>query len=351
MIITNTIEPYKELQTTEDLYYRNKPKINAKVEILLSTYNGEKYLKEQLNSLLTQECIENIKISIRDDGSTDGTCDILRSYEEKYHLNITYGTNLGVNFSMTELLKNADNDFDYFAFCDQDDVWDTGKILAAVLALDGLPEEDPLLWGCMEMLTDESLCAISLMPVPKYLGNFYNAIIQNKLAGHTQVFNRALRNILLKVPPEKMYLYDWVTYILASAFGKVLFDTNCLGLYRQHGKNVVGYELNAIAQIPRRFKRLTNGAFKQISTQMQYVYELFEDDLNTQYKNELNIFLKSRRNFIKRILYICNTKIKRNTRFESIQFRILYLLGVFGGRRNVFSGLKKEFNKTNEIIR
>jgi len=302
--------------------------MKADVEILLSAYNGERYLREQLDSLLALDGIEKIKISARDDGSSDGTCDILREYAEKHAVNITLGEHIGLNASMMALLENADCRF--FAFCDQDDVWGPGKITAAVAALSAGPETMPRLWGCMEELTGADLKKISMMPVPRYLGDFYNAIVQNKLAGHTQVFNRALRDLLLQAPPGAMYLYDWFNYILASSFGEVIFERQCHGQYRQHGDNAVGYELNPFLQIPRRLKRLRTGVFKQISKQMLCFNEHFGAKLAAPYKTELARFLNSRKHFFTRFLYICKTKIKRDTRFESLQFRVLYLLGVYG---------------------
>jgi rhamnosyltransferase len=177
-----------------------------------------------------------------------------------------------------------------------------------------------------------------MMPAPKYLGDFYNAIIQNKLAGHTQVFNAALRNLLLEVPADKMYMYDWMAYILASAFGKVIFETRCLGKYRQHGNNAVGYELSPLAQIPRRLKRLKTGAFKLIALQISYFYEIFGARLDEASKKELKRLLGGLSSFPKRLNYALTTKVKRNTRFESLQFRALYVLGAYG---------KTEINDTN----
>jgi glycosyltransferase involved in cell wall biosynthesis len=298
-----------------------------KVEILLSTYNGEKYLREQLDSLLAQECIDDIKISVRDDGSTDGTRDILQEYAVRHSIAVTWGVNAGVNAGMMELLKNTDKGSRFFAFCDQDDVWAPGKIKAAVAALSARPESVPLLWGCMEEMTDERLNPISMMPVPRYAGDFFNAVIQNQMAGHTQVFNRALRELLLRVPAEKMQMYDWVAYALASAFGEVIFDGRCFGKYRQHGRNAVGYELNALAQIPRRLKRMRAGALRQTAGQMAAVYENFSDSLLECYQKELARFFESRSCLAKRFAYACTTKLKRSTRLESLQFRALYLLG------------------------
>ena len=101
------------------------------VLVILSTYNGEKYLREQIESVLKQE---NVKISIlvRDDGSTDNTCNILEEYEKKGLLRWYTGKNLKPAKSFIDLIFHATNDFDYYAFCDQDDFWYFKKIYSAI---------------------------------------------------------------------------------------------------------------------------------------------------------------------------------------------------------------------------
>jgi glycosyltransferase involved in cell wall biosynthesis len=96
---------------------------DKKIQILLSTYNGEKYLREQLDSFLKLVGSENIKILVRDDGSTDSTLGILDEYSKEYGFKIVKGKNIGVNASLYELFNDCDMSCDYFAISDQDDVW------------------------------------------------------------------------------------------------------------------------------------------------------------------------------------------------------------------------------------
>ncbi|MDR1689805.1 MAG: glycosyltransferase [Clostridiales bacterium] len=300
------------------------------VEIMLSTYNGEKYLREQMDSLLSQKGDFTLKISVRDDGSRDGTLDILREYEKNCGINLTCGQNIGINAAMLELVKSSEKNFDYFAFSDQDDVWEDFKISEAITALSACEKHTPALFSCMEVLTDENLKPYETMPRPKYYGDFYNAIIQNKAAGHTQVFNGALRDMFMKYPPEKMYVYDWVNYIIASEFGMVFFSEKICGKYRQHGKNSLGYSTNPLAMIPLRLKRLLKGDFKYATRQLKYIYEVYGNALAEEHKRELERFLACRKKFWKRLFYALTAKVKRNTVFESFQFRTLYFLGVYG---------------------
>jgi len=301
----------------------------ANVEVLLSSYNGEKYIQQQLDSLINQKGDFNLKISARDDGSRDGTRDVLKFYQNTHNINVTYGDNVGVNASMMLLVQESEKDFDYFAFCDQDDVWFPERIGKAVSALEEYPKGAPVLWSCMEELTDENLIPYSLMPHPKYLGEFNNAVIQNKTAGHTQVFNRSLRDIFIEYPPEKMYVYDWALYILASAFGTVCYYNKVCGQYRQHKSNTIGFETNPLMQIPRRMKKMFGGDLKQITKQISYIYNHFGNMLADEHRRELRLYLENRRNFYRRTKYAFTTKLKRDSALESLQFRLLYALGFF----------------------
>ena len=102
----------------------------------MSTYNGEKYLREQIDSILNQDYPE-ISLLIRDDGSTDGTVDILKEYAQKYRdIDYYVGENLGVQNSFFDLMKRADKRAYYYAFADQDDVWLPGKIKRAIELLE-----------------------------------------------------------------------------------------------------------------------------------------------------------------------------------------------------------------------
>ena len=115
--------------------------MEKKVAVLISTYNGEKYLKEQLDSILNQT-YQNIEIVIRDDGSNDSTRDIIREYQQKYaNIELKEGTNIGFIKSFFKLLELANAD--YYAYCDQDDIWLENKIELAVNALNQADNTKP----------------------------------------------------------------------------------------------------------------------------------------------------------------------------------------------------------------
>ena len=103
---------------------------NPEVLVLLSSYNGEKYIKEQIDSILTQKNI-TVKLFIRDDGSTDATRNILKEYEKYSNCVVVFGDNIGAANSFLWLIQNAHSS-GYYAFSDQDDIWDRDKLSSAI---------------------------------------------------------------------------------------------------------------------------------------------------------------------------------------------------------------------------
>ena len=208
------------------------------VSVVLATYNGEKYLKEQLDSLLRQKGV-NVKILVRDDGSTDGTVDILDEYKNKGLLDWYTGEHLNVQKGYLDLLKNAPES-DYYAFCDQDDVWDDDKLLIAVTELDEMPNEKPTMYYCGQRLVDENLKLITNHKIDNTRSPHTNFLISN-VAGCTAVFNQKLVDAVNMATPDFILMHDsWLFKICLALGGTYYADSSCHISYRQHGNNVAG---------------------------------------------------------------------------------------------------------------
>ena len=183
--------------------------MSKRVQVLISTYNGEKYLREQIDSILRQIGDTQISLLIRDDGSTDGTQAILREYAECDECMILVGENIGVNASMRFLMQEADKTCDYFALSDQDDVWQPWKVAEEITMLEGWFPSVPLLAATKSSITDAELHVLgSSIAIQKGVG-FYNAMIQNVCPGHTQLFNRSLLEVLLQSDASSANVMDW----------------------------------------------------------------------------------------------------------------------------------------------
>lgn len=211
-----------------------------KLCVLLSTYNGERYLKAQLESLLHQT-LPGAEILARDDGSRDGTCAILRAYAEKGALRWYAGENLGPARSFWKLIQDA-GEADFYAFCDQDDVWDADKLETAVRALAGSDSEKPALYCGDVRVADEKLRVVAEHMVRPAPADYPHALLKNLAPGCTYVFNRAARELLRRYDADSLgiELHDWTAYQLAACFGSVVYDPTPHMRYRQHGDNAIG---------------------------------------------------------------------------------------------------------------
>lgn len=300
-----------------------------KIQILLSTYNGERYLKEQLDSYLIQNGNFDIRVLIRDDGSTDATADILGEYQRKYGFEVLRGDNIGVNQSMKVLFDHSDRDADYFAISDQDDVWCEDKLESAVHKLASKNPEIPLLYASSSLITDENLCPIGMTLYPSKKASYYNAMVQNICQGHTEVFNQHLMNELRKYYPVEIYAVDWWIYLIAAAIGEMDFDEKYTVYHRQHGVNSVGYETNIRKKIFRRIGYLKENKASQISRQLRAFYEQYRGQMPEEYRVETEHYLDFEKDKLQRLYWLFKTRIYRQKAWEGIMFKVLYWLGFY----------------------
>ena len=204
-----------------------------KVEVLMSTYNGENCIDEQLKSIANQAT--PVHITIRDDGSKDRTIEIVKKYKE---IALIPGENQGATESFLSLIELAP-EADYYAFADQDDVWDNDKIDIAINTLKAYTDR-PAIYSGNTRLVDGNLNFIKNEDLnPKT--SLGSAIVKNYATGCTVVFNKALMVELKKYRPNNVPFHDWwVNLVCLSIGGTSLYDIEPHMSYRQHGNNVVG---------------------------------------------------------------------------------------------------------------
>lgn len=174
---------------------------------------------------------------MRDDGSTDGTVELLRSCG----LDAERGEHVGFVRSFGALLARADAD--YVAFCDQDDVWLPDKVSRAVARLEGV--SGPALYCGRLAVVDEHLEPLVLSPLPRRGLSFANALVESQAAGCTIVLNRAARELVGELPPE-VVSHDWWAYLVVSAFGETLYDEQPAMLFRKHSGQAFGIGAGAL---------------------------------------------------------------------------------------------------------
>lgn len=222
------------------------------IAVVLPTYNGEKYIQQQINSILSQT-VQNWYLYIRDDNSNDKTPQIIREYSKKFPDKITVITdrkgNLGVTNNVFEILSYVNNE--YIMFCDQDDIWNKNKIKVLYNYI-RIKEKEfpdiPLLVHSDSIIVDKNLNIIcdsftNYASLNRKNSNLSNLLQFNIVQGSSSIFNKKLffklKNLFGKPINSKIY-HDWWCALTAAAFGKIFFCNKPLMLYRQHTKNLVG---------------------------------------------------------------------------------------------------------------
>lgn len=250
-----------------------------KVLVLLATYNGEKYLPQQLDSVFDQEGI-NTTFFVRDDGSSDDTTKILERYKRNDDLLWYQGEHLNVQKGYFELMKKAyESDFEYFAFCDQDDVWDRDKVKIGVENIKN--NNCPSLYYCGQRLVDENLNFIADHTLNKDR-SLKTRFVLSDFAGCTGIFNRKLLKEIVEFEPEYMLMHDtWILKVCLCLGGAVIVDPEPHMSYRQHGGNTVGLGRSVPAYL-KQVKQYLNEY--QVERQMHDLYRGYGDRMIFPYK-------------------------------------------------------------------
>ena len=294
-----------------------------KVCVLMSTYNGEKFLKEQLDSLVAQEGVD-ISILVRDDGSTDHTTDILKSYEKNINLIWYEGRNLGWAQSFMDLIYHAP-DCEYYAFCDQDDVWLPQKVKKAVSCLRG-KESSPYLYFSNLKYWRNGVVG-GLVKQDNLSFNEYTSLIQGSACGCTIVFNQKLMQLLKNKKPSFVYAHDFWVFQVAILLGNVIYDPNAYILYRQHSNNQVG-AMRGTGEIWRRrwknFKSLAHDHNRE--KEAQELLSLYEEELSERNKMIVRTVADYRKSFWLFLRLFFSRKYVMNRRSNTfwLKLRILF---------------------------
>jgi glycosyltransferase involved in cell wall biosynthesis len=271
----------------------------TKVTILLATYNGEAYLKAQLDSLFAQT-YSHIEVIARDDGSSDNTVTLLSQYPITL---IETTQNLGAKGSFGALLSYAftRTENHYFMFCDQDDVWHTHKVASTLQKMQKIEKE-----GIPTLIhTDLEVVNESVEPIANSLWKFehinptYNSLnrllMHNTITGCTTMVNRALVEKALPIPQESI-MHDWWLGLVATQFGTIGTIYEPTMKYRQHQHNDTGakkYTLYNIVQ--KAYNLLKNDPkatqhLKQKMAQAEVFLERYKEEVSQSEKSMLSAF-------------------------------------------------------------
>lgn len=282
------------------------------IAIVMATYNGEKYVGEQIESILASN-YQDLELYIYDDGSKDNTMSLLRQYEVQYSDKIhVFQNEKNKGHLMNFMHALSTTTADYVMFSDQDDVWNSNKAAITLKRMKQmeaqLGKDIPIAVFTDAIVVDQDLnilnrsffCSGHLNP---YRTDLPHLLMENKLIGCTVMVNAALRRVLLSKPlPEKARFHDWWVALIAASFGKIGFVKEGTILYRQHGGNVVGdtgfaaYVKNRIAGLQKQRE-----ALEALYLQAEEFLELYGDTLSEKNREIIRTFASlPEKNFLER---------------------------------------------------
>lgn len=307
--------------------YHNNPELE--IAICLSTYNGAKYLNEQLLSLTkTSLPLSQLALIVRDDGSQDESYSILQDFSKNTSLHVIFledSSNLGIKksfeFLMQESLKLS---VKYIMFCDQDDIWFDNKIEKTYIKMKSLEKEypqQPLLVHSDLTVVDLNLSVLSpsfwkYQNINPKKDSLNRLLLHNTVTGCTLMINRLLAEKVKNIPKEAI-MHDWWIALVATTFGKISYIDAPLMFYRQHGSNDTGAKKYGWSYIVRKF--FNKLLFDQYFEQSKALLNQYDSELDIKTKSMLENFSKlNQQNKLQKMIIIFRYQIFKNGFFRNL---------------------------------
>ncbi len=298
------------------------------VAVLMSTYNGEKYIKEQIESILQQQNVD-VTLFIRDDGSSDGTAKIIKQYKHKIVLK--EDKNVGVGNSFMQLLYCVPDTFDFYAFADQDDIWLDNKLDRAIEILNKNRAE---LYCSNQTLVDRTGRVVGQRYENTIDTSFRQIMCQNKAAGCTMVWSNKLQKMLsdpARRPSMQLLrsrIHDVWVIMVAACIGTVYYDNNSYIYYRQHENNVVGVrKTNIVKQWREKLQNpdLRNGR----SSLCKEIIEKYDNAVHQDIKDELCVYAYYDTSLKNKIALLRDNRIRKITGESKLMYTAKVLGNLF----------------------
>ena len=316
--------------TREECKYisNNKEKSNPTCTVLLSAYNGEKYIEQQLNSILRQEGVD-VSLIIRDDGSTDSTAEIINAYKKLYKnkIEIIRGKNVGIHESFRELLLQ-DHRSQYIAFADQDDIWDRDKLIIGISALSLFGAN---FYSCASRLIDSNNLELGSTTSDPEKYRFYmngnSKILTPGAQGCTMILdNNFLTTIINRGVPSKYGHDTWIP-IIAYYYDQSIYDPMPHMSYRQHDDSWTGNRSKKVKQLITETEHFLKG-LKRYTPLAQDILQRYKDALSLY---DLEVIMNISGNslsFANRMKAIRKYQFGKYGIKENIIYRLYYLLHI-----------------------
>lgn len=287
------------------------------VVIMLCIFQGKKYLKQQIESIADQSH-KNWRLYVSEDGNCQDSRDLIKEFGSRYEqgrIIFLSGPNIGFAANFLSLVQRVDHSADYYAFSDQDDVWEREKISVALKQLQSVAKDTPALYCSRTLLVDQNNNPIGLSPIFSKRPSFANALVQSIGGANTMVFNKASRDLLILTKDMSAVVsHDWLTYLMvAGCGGDIFYDRIPQIRYRQHENNLVGSNGSLKGKL-HRIKMLLRGDFAKWNELNLKVLDSVKSVLSPESQYVLEIFNIARTsNLLKRIYLFKKSGIHRQT--------------------------------------
>lgn len=288
------------------------------VAVILGYYDGDVHVAEQLRSIFGQSH-QALHVFISDDQSpTPFSVDTLGfDAEQLMKLSVRYhAENVGFAHNFLNMLVSIDDEFDYFAFSDQDDIWYPQKLERAIESISSVSSEMPALYCARTEISDDRCSdALGFSPLFNKPPSFKNALIQSIGGGNTMVFNRAAKEIIVKCSHgATITSHDWWCYqIVAGTGGRVVYDPEPCLKYRNHGRNLAGENITWAARLSR-IRGLLQGQFRTWNDTNLKALSECRHSLTAENRQILNDFMGARQSrLLKRLWLFKRSGIYRQT--------------------------------------
>ena len=289
-----------------------------KITVLMATYNGVKFIDEQLTSLISQTDVQ-IEIHVNDDGSTDGTLDRLNYWKQQGLIKtLSYSKNIGATRAFLKLLNESQSQGP-IAFCDQDDIWVTNKLIRQ---MNFLENDKPLLVFSKRQYIDSLGKPIGASKNLSFDPSFLNALVENIVPGNSMLLNQKAVELVRSYKDPQVKHYDSWIYLLVSALGECRYIEDELVKYRIHERNSVGLRKTS----PRVFI----SSAKNFGQQANYFRKVVTVDLPRESSLELIrlISIFENRCSLRKIVSILKLRLRRQSFYDRLGFRMILLIGV-----------------------
>ena len=305
--------------------------MQPKVAILMAVFEDGRFLPEQLSSIRTQDH-GNLDVWISRDCDGGHVGGILEEQAPAFGTErffVLRGPNRGSAANFLSMVMNPDIRAGYFAYSDQDDVWERDKLSRAIARLETVPPAVPALYGSRTRLIDGNGLDLGLSPFHGRPPGFRNALVQNIAGGNTMVMNRAAREVLIDSGVGDALLHDWWTYmIVAGAGGRVFYDLHPSVRYRQHDRNLTGVPRGSLTGCVRRLRRILRGRVREANRSNVRLLHRARDLLTRENRDVLDLYSDAIESLpFTRLSGIRRSGVYRQTRIGSIGLLAAALLG------------------------